>query len=633
MKNIAVIFAFSYLTGCLNLATNESTSISYLNSNSNDTTLNYRKKIFVESPPIPEPPIVETVVETLDFEDRDYSKSINGLKGNVSPDYPYGQYGELAMDSDGYQSASSLKLRVPDDFPYDQLGNTGLRLLPLVNKSSGVTADWFLSPEIDLVRMRVKVLSGEFRFFIAAEMVFFSGLGNVQCGDQIVKKIEGDHWQIIDFPLTENLSRNFYDYAYDKNPLSPITFTRWNQHNPSLQFAIGSHGVILIDKIELISTGKGKPFPVFQARDVQIIEPIADFETPADMSKIFSATLAEIDLDLDSPPIDRFIPVVSNRTQNGENGEGVWEVNHRFHEEKAFTGIKIPQVTGANAIQLKIYMEHLSTADRTTLPIDFLAYVAPDSGFSDFPFNAFEPKLSWLDGPFSSNVFSYYFGRNNLQNISHAYYHVRRGIPSKQWTTIEIPFADFQCAFGNGDLLNPCLRKRPLSPENIVALLYAVPHYPLATSETNIKIDEISYVKVPGSGVDLQSFWKIPAENIDKIKFVGDPALVFRGGVLKQVIDDGRDKVPPAAIVWINSREPSTPTRSVTVHFSATDSSGIAEYRMSNDSINWSLPEPYVASKEWILSDGNGAKTVYVQFEDTAGNWSQSFHASIDLLE
>jgi hypothetical protein len=44
---------------------------------------------------------------------------------------------------------------------------------------------------------------------------------------------------------------------------------------------------------------------------------------------------------------------------------------------------------------------------------------------------------------------------------------------------------------------------------------------------------------------------------------------------------------------------------------------------ISNDNKDWSDPEPYKTTKMWILSSGQGEKTVYVKFRDAAGNWME----------
>lgn len=50
--------------------------------------------------------------------------------------------------------------------------------------------------------------------------------------------------------------------------------------------------------------------------------------------------------------------------------------------------------------------------------------------------------------------------------------------------------------------------------------------------------------------------------------------------------------------------------------------SGVAEMRFSNDGTTWSEWEPFANSKEWVVSEGDGEKTIYVQTKDRAGNQS-----------
>ena len=41
-----------------------------------------------------------------------------------------------------------------------------------------------------------------------------------------------------------------------------------------------------------------------------------------------------------------------------------------------------------------------------------------------------------------------------------------------------------------------------------------------------------------------------------------------------------------------------------------------------NESGDWAAWEVYITQKSWILSDGNGVKSVFVRFKDAAGNVS-----------
>ncbi len=82
----------------------------------------------------------------------------------------------------------------------------------------------------------------------------------------------------------------------------------------------------------------------------------------------------------------------------------------------------------------------------------------------------------------------------------------------------------------------------------------------------------------------------------------------------------------------INSGEKYTSFPAVTLKMNAWDTiSGLAFMQFSNDGITWSSPEPFASIKNWTLSPGDGVKTVYVMFQDAAGNWSSAYSSSIIL--
>jgi len=91
------------------------------------------------------------------------------------------------------------------------------------------------------------------------------------------------------------------------------------------------------------------------------------------------------------------------------------------------------------------------------------------------------------------------------------------------------------------------------------------------------------------------------------------------------------DTTPPSGSISINSGANYTNSITVTLSLSCTDASGCAHMQFSNDNAVWSTPEDYQASKTWTLSSGDGPKTVYVKFQDGAGNWSGAFSDSITL--
>ncbi len=92
------------------------------------------------------------------------------------------------------------------------------------------------------------------------------------------------------------------------------------------------------------------------------------------------------------------------------------------------------------------------------------------------------------------------------------------------------------------------------------------------------------------------------------------------------------DITKPAGTVSINSGAASTKATAVTLTLSATDNSGtVSQMRFSNDKATWSAWSAYSAKKAWTLTAGEGTKTVYVQFADTAGNISTNVSDTIML--
>ncbi|MCX6752115.1 MAG: DUF5011 domain-containing protein [Candidatus Nomurabacteria bacterium] len=80
------------------------------------------------------------------------------------------------------------------------------------------------------------------------------------------------------------------------------------------------------------------------------------------------------------------------------------------------------------------------------------------------------------------------------------------------------------------------------------------------------------------------------------------------------------DTTPPIGTILINGGALYTNTRNVILTLSATDDlSAVTEMKIANYTSYHDL-EPYVTSKNWELTNGDGLKTVRVKFKDQAGN-------------
>lgn len=85
------------------------------------------------------------------------------------------------------------------------------------------------------------------------------------------------------------------------------------------------------------------------------------------------------------------------------------------------------------------------------------------------------------------------------------------------------------------------------------------------------------------------------------------------------------DRTPPTSCsVVIDGGAAETNTAAVTLTLSAVDSlSGVTSIRVSNDGSTWTT-DTYAATYPWTLAAGEGSRTVYVQFQNGAGVWSDS---------
>ncbi len=98
------------------------------------------------------------------------------------------------------------------------------------------------------------------------------------------------------------------------------------------------------------------------------------------------------------------------------------------------------------------------------------------------------------------------------------------------------------------------------------------------------------------------------------------------------------DAAPPTGSITIDDADGTTNTRAVAMTVSATDtgSSQLRYVRFSNDGSTWGAWEDWASvlgdattmERVWTLSPGDGAKTVYVQFCDNAGNVSTTYSDS-----
>jgi hypothetical protein len=99
------------------------------------------------------------------------------------------------------------------------------------------------------------------------------------------------------------------------------------------------------------------------------------------------------------------------------------------------------------------------------------------------------------------------------------------------------------------------------------------------------------------------------------------------------------DSAAPVGTISINAGAPATTSAAVSVAVPATDTggSGVSLVRLSNSAgvtggvLTTGTTFVYTTPIAWTLSAGDGTKTVYAQWRDSAGNWSTPISDTIDL--
>ena len=91
------------------------------------------------------------------------------------------------------------------------------------------------------------------------------------------------------------------------------------------------------------------------------------------------------------------------------------------------------------------------------------------------------------------------------------------------------------------------------------------------------------------------------------------------------------DVTLPSGTVLINGGSAFTTNPAVTLALSATDNSGSVSFMRVANSAIFGPWEPYATNKAWTLAAGNGNKTVFAQFADSATNISANAADTIQL--
>lgn len=92
------------------------------------------------------------------------------------------------------------------------------------------------------------------------------------------------------------------------------------------------------------------------------------------------------------------------------------------------------------------------------------------------------------------------------------------------------------------------------------------------------------------------------------------------------------DKTTPTGSIAVNNNALYATSVTTTLSLAANDlTSGVALMRLSNDNAKWTNWEAFATTRFWTLTIGDGTKTVYIQYKDSAGLSSQPYQDTIIL--
>lgn len=416
-----------------------------------------------------------------------------------------------------HEGRTALQLTVNEGVPWvkrDSLAalNLGIDLLP---------------PTVDALRIHYKLLSGQIELSFGSPTVYF-GHSDVQSTPLRLYDDGTTSWRMAEVSLFDGMIRNFRRAGFARE--SPVVYyTRWIQEPLYLYLHQGSNGSLLIDRIELLATGRGKPYPTFEADEVEVLATLGEYDGQQDVGRVFTATHAKTDL-TGEPRRARKAwgpPQISHVAEAEDDRRGVLKVEHQGAEEVAFTGIETTPPTGANAIAFDLRVSHPTDFDE--LSVDLLIYAAPRDG--GFAIERFAPPVRWRDH--KDVAFDAYLTADTLDEVDYAFYHTRRAAPNGQWTRWVVPLADFVCVYGHGAMRSAMMRQEPIDPAKIVAIGW-LPSWRQHKFVTTFEIDQVQWVRVPGSSAELTSFAQIPDIAAIRLETWRDPSY---GGTRRMVIE------------------------------------------------------------------------------------------------
>lgn len=356
--------------------------------------------------------------------------------------------------------------------PLSGASGQGLKLLvesPLPRNPEFVTlwhtgAD-YLPPTTQALRLRAKVVSGSFTLTCGSATAYFA------CSDVWAKPVvlqPGD-WTTLEFSLVSNLERNFRRAIFSSGSES-IHLTRWIQEPLRIMIGSSSQGELWIDDLEIV----GRPEPISRPAQVEVLG-------TANLKSAFTFATDEKEFDLSrghqSEPLRK--PALLQWPESAKS----LTARLRGLEEMSFIGVPLTASPQANGFRITGRITHESHIPNVV--VDFLALVTPDGIFP------------WKVEKANDKEFALCLAPARTIGKSWGFYHTRRLVPNGKTVTLDLPFSDFLCAYGQEDLLVQHRMQQPLSASQIVALAFTSP-FGQRSADTVFTIDSLECIRIEG---------------------------------------------------------------------------------------------------------------------------------------
>jgi len=411
-----------------------------------------------------------------------------------------------------------LRVEVSDAAIFAQGAVPWLRLAP------------FYPPEADTLRLRVKVVRGELRAFVGGPTAYYAN-SDVYTRTERLAAEEQPVWSVLDFDLHHPLRRNYRRAGFSTDA-ERVMYNRWAQEPLGVFLDAGTNGEFLVESIELIARGMGRPFPAFNAADVKTVKPIANFDAGR-LANTFTLYMADGEAEWydeswkRTRPL-RFTPAELSFEHNRERNSDVLVARGPSAEEVHCAGVHTRGTAEANAIQVAVH--HDAPEYQNTVvgigraeAIDFLVFVAPAKQPDALDRFKASAELRQHAGPGFDYQLSYRLIRNQ-HDADFAIYQTRRYVTPRTWTTLTLPAADFVCVYGSGSYRERLTKNQPLTCDDVMAIAWLNPwcRAGRGQSAVTLRLDDLAFVHVPGTTDSHRSFWQpAPSINIRWIEGAG----------------------------------------------------------------------------------------------------------------